>query len=43
MKIEVDTIKEMTEIVYDLVTKGLTFNVHKTNSGKWIIALLGGY
>ena len=42
MTIKVETVKEFIDIVYELVTKGLTFSSYKKD-GNWIIELLGGY
>ena len=42
MIIKVDTIVELTEIVYGLVTKGLMFVANKKGN-YWEIELTGGY
>ena len=42
MKITVDTLDEMTDIVNNLVRKGLGFDSYKKD-GRWIIELTGGY
>ena len=42
MKIYAETIEQLTEIVYGLVQKGLTFDSYPKGCG-WEIELTGGY
>ena len=40
--IRIPTIKEMAEVVAELVRKGIIFKVMKYNDTEWVIELTGG-